>query len=111
MSTLYSPIIHKFQNTYILHLNIQNFKPEDLIVSVTGRLVKIIGNKSGNEDEDDCEVVEFIGNYSFPEACNMELIKCTYSTNGILTIGAPESTEERVIEIEIMKDPEKMELN
>lgn len=104
-----SPMMRKFKNKYKISLDAQKFKPEDISITVTGRKVTIIGKHKGERNKDGCEVKQFKRRYMFPETCNMDRLSSTFSSNGVLTIIAPEMVYERIVNIDIIEKPESME--
>ncbi|KAI4486065.1 hypothetical protein M0804_006554 [Polistes exclamans] len=104
-----SPMMKKCKNKYKISLDAQNLKPEDISITITGRKVTIIGKHKGERNKDGYEVKQFKRRYMFPETCNMDRVSSTLSTNGVLTITAPEMVYERIVNIDIIEKLESME--
>lgn len=102
-------MMKKCKNKYKISLDAQNLKPEDISITITGRKVTIIGKHKGERNKDGYEVKQFKRRYMFPETCNMDRVSSTLSTNGVLTITAPEMVYERIVNIDIIEKLESME--
>ncbi|XP_060520887.1 protein lethal(2)essential for life-like [Cylas formicarius] len=78
------------------NLDVQQFKPEEISVKVTGdNVLTIEGKHEEQKDEHGYISRHFVRRYVLPKNCNMEKIESKLSSDGILTITAPnvESTD------------------
>nr|XP_031836020.1 protein lethal(2)essential for life-like [Nomia melanderi] len=97
----------KFQVT----LDVQQFAPEEMTITVSGNNVIVEGKHEEKQDEHGWISRQFSRKYLIPEQCNIDELKSSLSSDGVLTITAPrkdldpKSKNERVIQIEVTGKP------
>ncbi|KAJ8924303.1 hypothetical protein NQ315_007096 [Exocentrus adspersus] len=85
----------KFQANF----DVQQFKPEEISVKVTGdNTVTIEGKHEEKEDEHGYISRHFVRRYTLPENCDIKQVQSKLSSDGVLTITAPKIPEGKAIE-------------
>lgn len=85
-----STIITADKNNFQLILDVQNFKPNEIKVKMIDRFVIVEAKHEKKEANDKkCNNMHFIKKYFVPEQVDIERIKSTLSSDGILMITAP----------------------
>ncbi|KAL1502290.1 hypothetical protein ABEB36_007456 [Hypothenemus hampei] len=85
------------------NLDVQQFKPEEITVKLTGdNVLTIEGKHEEKQDEHGFISRHFVRRYVLPKNCNMAKIESKLSSDGVLTITAP--TVEKM-EVEHKKIP------
>ncbi|KAJ8928557.1 hypothetical protein NQ314_018875 [Rhamnusium bicolor] len=75
------------------NLDVQQFKPEEISVKVTGdNTITIEGKHEEKPDEHGHIYRHFIRRYVLPKDCNMNKIESKLSSDGVLTISAPKTS-------------------
>ena len=88
-------------------LNVSHFKPEEVNVKIVGDYVVIHGKHEEKADEHGFIQREFTRRYMLPEGTEVENIKSSWGTDGVLTIKAPKKaieappSNERVVPITV----------
>lgn len=102
-------------------MDVQNFKPDEIKVKIIDRFVVVEAKHEEKEDDKKLNKMHFIKKYFMPEQVDIEHIKSTISTDGILMITAPikkpseDEKMETVIPIEetgkpaLLENPKKQE--
>ncbi|KAJ8958814.1 hypothetical protein NQ318_019574 [Aromia moschata] len=79
------------------HLDVQQFKPEEITVKVTGEnTLTIEGKHEEKEDEHGHIYRHFVRKYVLPKNCDMSRVESKISTDGVLMITAPRQDEKEV---------------
>ena len=91
----------KFQ----IALDVQQFSPEEISVKVAENMVTIEGKHEERKDEHGYISRQFTRKYNLPKDCDLDAIKSSLSSDGVLTIQAPklnsiENKNQRSIPIE-----------
>ena len=91
-------------------LDIQQFTPEEITVKVVDKFIVVEGKHEEKQDEHGWISRQFIRKYLVPEQCDLEQVKSTVSSDGILTITAPrkhdpQNQREKLIRIEMTGKP------
>jgi crystallin alpha B len=86
-------------------LDVQQFKPEEINVKVADKYVVVEGKHEEKPDEHGIISRHFVRKYVIPEACDVEQVSSSLSSDGVLTITAPRKdlpkvTNEKVVKIE-----------
>lgn len=72
------------------NLDVQQFKPEEISVKVTGdNVLTIEGKHEEKKDEHGLISRHFVRRYVLPKTCDMSKIESKLSSDGVLTITAP----------------------
>lgn len=99
------------KNKFQVTLDVQQFAPEEVSVKVVGRNVIINGKHEEKQDEHGWISRQFVRKYLVPEQCDIDQLKSSLSSDGVLTITAPrkepepQSKNERIIQIENTGQP------
>lgn len=79
------------------NLDVQQFKPEEISVKVTGdNVITIEGKHEEKEDEHGQIYRHFVRKYVLPKNCNMDKVESKLSSDGVLTITAPRVTDDKL---------------
>lgn len=94
------------------NLDVQQFKPEEISVKVTGdNVLTIEGKHEEKQDEHGFISRHFVRRYVLPKTCDMGKIESKLSSDGVLTITAPThealEVEHRSIPISQTGEPAK----
>ncbi|KAJ8955718.1 hypothetical protein NQ318_008590 [Aromia moschata] len=85
----------KFQANF----DVQQFKPEEISVKVTGdNSITIEGKHEEKRDEHGYISRHFVRRYVLPENCDIKQVQSKLSSDGVLTITAPKVGEDKAIE-------------
>lgn len=99
------------KNKFQVTLDVQQFKPEEVTVKVVDKNVLIEGKHEERQDEHGWISRQFVRKYLVPEQCDIEQLKSTLSSDGVLTITAPRKEQnpsqknERIIQIQATGQP------
>lgn len=99
------------KNKFQVTLDVQQFKPEEVTVKVVDNSVIVEGKHEERQDEHGFISRQFARKYLIPEQCDIEQLKSTLSTDGVLTVTAPRKEEtphqknERIIQIQATGQP------
>jgi len=77
------------QDQYVLRLNVQQFKPEELEVKITDDTVSITGKHEERQDDNNYNVQEYSRRHTLPPGVTADDVRCKFSDGGNLTITAP----------------------
>ncbi|KAJ8922806.1 hypothetical protein NQ315_007841 [Exocentrus adspersus] len=84
------------------NLDVQQFKPEEISVKVTGEnTITVEGKHEEKEDEHGHIYRHFVRRYVLPKNCDMGKIESKLSSDGILTITAPKAGADAIEHKEI----------
>ncbi|XP_044750507.1 uncharacterized protein LOC123310887 [Coccinella septempunctata] len=102
------------KDTFKANLDVQQFKPEEITVKVTGNnTITIEGKHEEKQDEHGFISRQFVRSYVLPKDCDINKIESKLSSDGVLTITAPrnkpEETENKSIPITQTGQPAKIE--
>jgi len=88
-------------------INVQQYKPEEVTVRMVGYWVVIEAKHEDKEDKEHGVITrQFVRRYLLPNSAEIDQIKSTISSDGILTITVPLKPEEKkVIQIEQTGQP------
>ncbi|KAG5895624.1 hypothetical protein JTB14_017733 [Gonioctena quinquepunctata] len=79
------------------NLDVQQFKPEEISVKVTGdNTITIEGKHEEKQDEHGQIYRHFVRRYTVPKNCDMGRIESKLSSDGVLTITAPRTEDMEV---------------
>lgn len=79
------------------NLDVQQFKPEEITVKVTGENTVVVeGKHEEKEDEHGHIYRHFVRKYILPKNCDMSKIESKLSSDGILTIVAPKTDAKEI---------------
>ncbi|XP_018576298.1 alpha-crystallin A chain-like [Anoplophora glabripennis] len=91
--------VNSDKDKFQANIDVQQFKPEEISVKVTGdNTVTIEGKHEEKPDEHGYISRHFVRKYVLPENCNMKQVQSKLSSDGVLTITAPKIDEEKKIE-------------
>ncbi|XP_066593957.1 protein lethal(2)essential for life-like [Prorops nasuta] len=98
------------KNKFEVTLDVQQFEPEEISIKVVDKSVVIEGKHEEKQDEHGWISRQFTRKYLVPEQCDIEQLKSTLSSDGVLTIYAPRKEveaqkKERVIQIQTTGQP------
>lgn len=99
------------KNKFQVSLDVQQFAPEEMSVKVVGKNVVVEGKHEEKQDEHGWISRQFVRKYIVPEQCDIDQLKSSLSSDGILMITAPRkeidptSKNERIIKIQITGKP------
>ena len=94
------------KDTFKVILDVQQFKPEEINVKVVDRSILIEAKHEEKKDEHGLISRQFVRKYFVPEQVDIEKVKSSISSDGVLTITAPvkelpeDEKKEKVIPIE-----------
>lgn len=82
---------------FTANLDVQQFKPEEITVKVTGEnTVTIEGKHEEKEDEHGQIYRHFIRKYVLPKNCDISKVESKLSSDGVLTIKAPRIDDKQI---------------
>ncbi|CAL7948315.1 unnamed protein product [Xylocopa violacea] len=99
------------KNKFQVTLDVQQFAPEEISVKVIGKNVLVEGKHEEKQDEHGWISRQFVRKYLVPEQCDIDELKSSLSSDGVLTIVAPrketdpQAQKERVIKIQATGQP------
>lgn len=98
-------IVQADKDKFQVSLDVQQFSPEEVSVKVVDRHVVIEGKHEEKQDEHGWISRQFVRKYLVPEQCDIDNLKSSLSSDGVLSIEAPrkhdpKDKKERVIQIE-----------
>jgi crystallin alpha B len=99
------------KNEFKVALDVQQFKPEEINVKTDDKFVTIEGKHEEKEDEHGYIKRHFVRRYMLPDDVKPETVKCTLSSDGVLSIQAPkqqaleQGQKERPVPIERSAQP------
>ncbi|XP_043279356.1 protein lethal(2)essential for life-like [Venturia canescens] len=98
------------KDKFLVSLDVQQFSPEEVSVKVVDRNVIIEGKHEEKQDEHGWISRQFVRKYLVPEQCDIDQLKSSLSSDGVLSIEAPrkhdpKDKKERVIQIENTGQP------
>ncbi|XP_017883750.1 protein lethal(2)essential for life-like [Ceratina calcarata] len=99
------------KNKFQVTLDVQQFAPEEVSVKVVGKNVIVEGKHEEKQDEHGWISRQFVRKYLVPDQCDIDQLKSSLSSDGVLTITAPrkepepQSKNERIIQIENTGQP------
>jgi len=74
---------------YVLTLNVQQFKPDELQVKVTDDTIHVTGKHEEKQDDANFSCQEYSRRHTLPPGVKADDVKCALGLSGILTISAP----------------------
>lgn len=78
-------------------LDVQQFKPEEISVKVTGEnTITIEGKHEEKKDEHGQIYRHFVRRYALPKGCDINKVESKLSSDGVLTITAPRTEMEEI---------------
>ena len=87
-------------------MDVQQFKPEEINVKVVDRFIVVEGKHEEKKDEHGLVSRQFVRKYFVPEQVDIDHVKSSISSDGVLTLTAPvkelpeSEKKEKVIPIE-----------
>ncbi|CAK1546739.1 unnamed protein product [Leptosia nina] len=81
----------KFQ----VNLDVQHFSPEEISVKTANNCIIVEGKHEEKADEHGYISRQFKRRYALPEGCNPEMVESKLSSDGVLTVTAPKTTEDK----------------
>ncbi|XP_025423103.1 alpha-crystallin A chain-like [Sipha flava] len=87
--------IQNDKNNFKVNLDVQQFKPEEVSVKVADGYVVVEGKHEERSDEHGYISRQFTRRYKVPDNVDMNSIKSTLSSDGVLSIGAPKKIPEK----------------
>ena len=98
------------KNKFQVTLDIQQFAPEEVTVKVVGNNVVVEGKHEERQDEHGFISRQFVRKYIVPEQCDIDQLKSSLSSDGVLMITAPrketpQTKNERIIKIQTTGQP------
>ncbi|XP_015518135.1 protein lethal(2)essential for life-like [Neodiprion lecontei] len=110
-------VIKADKDKFHLTLDVQHFAPDEISVKVVDNNVVVEGKHEEKEDDQGWISRQFLRRYMVPSQCDIEQVRSSLSSDGILTITAPRKdappieNRERVIEIKRTGKPAVMQEN
>ncbi|XP_033210336.1 protein lethal(2)essential for life-like [Belonocnema kinseyi] len=97
-------VVQSDKDKFQVQLDVQQFKPEEIEVKVADKYVVVSGKHEEKKDEHGWISRQFVRKYMIPEQCDVEQVKSSLSSDGVLSIEAPrkeqpELQNEKVIPI------------
>ena len=91
-------------------MDIQQFTPDEITVKVVDKFIVVEGKHEEKQDEHGFIARQFIRKYLVPEQCDLEEVRSTLSSDGVLTIVAPKKHDpkhhrEKLVRIEMTGKP------
>ncbi|XP_018566154.2 major egg antigen-like [Anoplophora glabripennis] len=87
------------KNKFQANVDIQQFKPEEISVKITGdNTVTIEGKHEEKQDEHGYISRHFVRRYVLPQNCDINQVQSKLSSDGVLTITAPKVDEDKSIQ-------------
>lgn len=78
-------------------LDVQQFKPEEISVKVTGdNIITVEGKHEEKKDEHGQIYRHFIRRYVLPKGCDIDKVESKLSSDGVLTITSPRTDVEKI---------------
>jgi len=74
---------------YVLTLNVEKFKPDEIQVKVTDDTISVTGKHEEKQDEANFSCQEYSRKHTLPPGVKADDVKCALSLSGVLTISAP----------------------
>nr|UTS59877.1 heat shock protein 20 [Monochamus alternatus] len=85
------------KDRFTANLDVQQFKPEEITVKVTGEnTITIEGKHEEKEDEHGQIYRHFIRKYVLPKSCDINRVESKLSSDGVLTITAPKIEDKEI---------------
>ncbi|XP_018567915.1 protein lethal(2)essential for life-like [Anoplophora glabripennis] len=85
------------KDRFTANLDVQQFKPEEITVKVTGEnTVTIEGKHEEKEDEHGQIYRHFVRKYVLPKSCDIGRVESKLSSDGVLTITAPRIDDKEI---------------
>ncbi|XP_050310927.1 protein lethal(2)essential for life-like [Anthonomus grandis grandis] len=82
--------VHFDKDKFQANLDVQQFKPEEITVKVTGdNVLTVEGKHEEKQDQHGYVSRHFVRRYVLPKNCQMDKIESKLSSDGVLTITAP----------------------
>lgn len=102
------------KDNFKANLDVQQFKPEEITVKITGNnTITIEGKHEEKQDEHGFISRQFVRRYVLPKDCDINKVESKLSSDGVLTITAPknkpEEPENKTIPITQTGQPAKIE--
>ncbi|KAJ8983280.1 hypothetical protein NQ317_010530 [Molorchus minor] len=85
-------------DTFKANIDVQQFRPDEVVVKVADNTVTIEGKHEEKPDEHGYISRHFIRKYVLPPNCDINQIQSKLSSDGVLTITAPKLGEQKQIE-------------
>lgn len=97
--------VHNDKDKFQVQLDVQQFKPEEIDVKVVDKYVIVNAKHEEKKDEHGWISRQFTRKYLVPEQCNIDHVKSSLSSDGVLSIEVPrkeqpKSQNEKVIKIQ-----------
>lgn len=97
--------VHSDKDKFQVQLDVQQFKPEEIDVKVVDKYVIVEAKHEEKKDEHGWISRQFTRKYLIPEQCNIEHVKSSLSSDGVLSIEVPRKEQpklqnEKVVKIE-----------
>lgn len=88
-----------------MSLDVQQFKPDEITVKVVDKFIVIEGKHEEQQDEHGFISRQFTRKYFIPEQCDIDAVKSSLSSDGVLSITCPRKQieltgNEKVVPIE-----------
>ena len=77
------------------NLDVQQFKPEEITVKVSGNVVTVEGKHEEKEDEHGYVSRHFVRKYVVPKGHDLDKVESKLSSDGVLSIVAPRIDAEK----------------
>lgn len=101
--------VESTKNDFKVSLDVQQFKPEEVSVKLQGDYLVVEGKHEERKDQHGFISRQFQRRYKLPENVELDKIKSTLSSDGVLTLVAPKKIEspagEKTIPIEKTNKP------
>jgi len=98
------------KDKFEVQLDVQQFKPDEIDVKVVDKYVVVSAKHEEKKDEHGWVSRQFVRKYLIPEQCDIDQVKSSLSTDGVLSITAPRKDQpqlqnEKVVKIECTGKP------
>lgn len=98
------------KDKFLVKLDVQQFAPDEVTVKVVGKKVMVEGKHEEQQDEHGWVSRQFLRKYMIPEQCDVDQLRSTLSSDGVLTIIVPKKIseldeKERIIKIQNTGQP------
>lgn len=98
-------VVKADKDQFHVNLDVQQFKPDEISVKVVDKFIVVEGRHEEKQDEHGFIERHFTRKYLIPEQCNIDQVKSSLSSDGVLSVTVPrKNTEtdsnEKVIQIE-----------
>ncbi|XP_051174399.1 protein lethal(2)essential for life-like [Leptopilina boulardi] len=95
--------VHNDKDKFQVQLDVQQFKPEEIDVKVVDKYVIVNAKHEEKQDEHGWVSRSFTRKYLIPEQCNIDSVKSSLSSDGVLSIEVPRKEQPKLQNEKVIK--------